>query len=189
MSGLVVTFVLSNSTMLKLIYHRVGSFVAVAMATVLMQLVAIQVLKADKPNNNPLNRTVNVKGETALKYTGTAGGAMEVAVNALAKRTAAKNSSKTQLATDTSKKESRILFARVASDVFSARVELANDESQTEIGIYNMLGKKMMDIHRGALSHGQHDFTLNVPEVPDGVYICIMQGSDFRRAEKFFISR
>lgn len=169
--------------------HRIPSLFAVVTAVLCVQLVAFQVLKADKPNNNPVSRTVNVKGETALKYTGTAGGAMEVAVSALAKRTATKSASKTQASADTIKKESKILFARVASDVFTARVELANDENQAEIGIYNMLGKKMTDIHRGALAHGQHDFSLNVPEIPDGVYICIMQGSDFRRAEKFYISR
>ncbi|NQW31059.1 MAG: T9SS type A sorting domain-containing protein [Ignavibacteria bacterium] len=169
-------------------HHRINSIFAVAIAVAFLQLIAFHVVKADKPNN-PVTRTVNVKGETALRYTGTAGGAMEVAVTALAKRTAVKSAAKTQISADTAKRESRILFARVASDVFNARVELVNDENQTEIGIYNMLGKKMMDVHKGGLSRGQHDFALNVPELPDGVYICIMQGSDFRRAEKFYLSR
>jgi len=103
--------------------------------------------------------------------------------------TTAPSTARLTIGADSSRKESRIIFARATADVFSTRVELAADENQIEVGIYNMLGKKVQDVYRGAASRGQHDYSQPVSDLPEGVYICIMQGSDFRRAEKFYLSR
>lgn len=90
---------------------------------------------------------------------------------------------------DTLRKENRFLFVRAASEVLTVRVELARDEAQVEIGVYNMLGKKIMDVHRGATGRGIHEYTTAIQDLPEGVYVCVMQGADFRKAEKFYLSR
>jgi len=90
---------------------------------------------------------------------------------------------------DTVRKENRFLFVRAASEVLTVRIELARDESQVEIGVYNMLGKKIMDVHRGATARGIHEYTTAIQDLPEGVYVCVMQGADFRKAEKFYLSR
>lgn len=90
---------------------------------------------------------------------------------------------------DTSRTSSRILSARATSDVFTVRVELLRDEPQVDIGLYNMLGKKVQDVYKGGAARGTHEYTAQVSDLPEGVYICIMQGGDFRRAEKFYLSR
>lgn len=90
---------------------------------------------------------------------------------------------------DTVRKENRFLFVRAASEVLTVRIELARDEAQVEIGVYNMLGKKIMDVHRGSTARGIHEYTTAIQDLPEGVYVCVMQGADFRKAEKFYLSR
>jgi hypothetical protein len=90
---------------------------------------------------------------------------------------------------DSSVAPPRIVSARVSSEVFTTRVELASDESLVEISIFNMLGKRVMDVYKGASSRGVHEHTQSISELPDGVYMCVMQGANFRKAEKFFFNR
>jgi hypothetical protein len=46
-----------------------------------------------------------------------------------------------------------------------------------------------MDVYKGASARGQHEYSQSVSELPDGVYICILQGDNFRKAEKFYFRR
>lgn len=89
---------------------------------------------------------------------------------------------------DSSRRDNRIVTARATSDVVTVRIELA-DETSVDVGVYNMLGKKVLDVFRGTAPKGISDYTSPVGDMPEGVYICILQGSDFRRAEKFYLSR
>ena len=85
---------------------------------------------------------------TAIKAlkAGTTEGAVEATLRALANRqtSTSKTSGKGAQATaDTNvRRESKILFARATSDVFTTKIDLVDDEQQVELGIYNMLGKK-----------------------------------------------
>ena len=90
---------------------------------------------------------------------------------------------------DTAIAPPRIVSTRVSSEVFTTRVELASDESLVEISIFNMLGKRVMEVYKGASSRGVHEHTQSISELPDGVYMCVMQGANFRKAEKFFFNR
>lgn len=117
-------------------------------------------------------------------------GAVIASVKAVAGRTKAMAKvAKAPVSNDTAARENRILFARAASDLFSTRIELMGDEPLIEVGIYNMLGKRVMDVYKGASGRGQHDFSQSVSELPEGVYICILQGDNFRKAEKFYFRR
>ncbi|MBU3700254.1 MAG: T9SS type A sorting domain-containing protein [Candidatus Kapabacteria bacterium] len=96
---------------------------------------------------------------------------------------------KTNTGRDSAIAPPRIVSTRVSAEVFSARVELAGDESLVDIAIYNMLGKRVMDVFKGASARGLHEHTQSISELPEGVYMCVMQGSNFRKAEKFFFNR
>jgi len=127
---------------------------------------------------------------SAMKYGSVGSGAAEVAVTAMGRQVAATGiAKKTNVASDTGKRDNKIIFVRATADVFTVRVELVNDEPNLELGMYNMLGKKMADIYRGPATRGEHEYTLPISEMPEGVYICIMQASNSRRAEKFYLSR
>lgn len=96
---------------------------------------------------------------------------------------------KTAAGRDSSIGAPRIISTRVAAEVFTAKVEIASDESLVDIAIFNMLGKRVMEVYKGASSRGIHEHTQSVSDLPEGVYMCVMQGNNFRKAEKFFFSR
>lgn len=100
-----------------------------------------------------------------------------------------RSQSRTAAGRDTSIGAPRIISTRVAAEVFTARVEMASDEPLVDIAIFNMLGKRVMDVYKGASARGIHEHTQSVSDLPEGVYMCVMQGNNFRKAEKFFFSR
>jgi len=118
-------------------------------------------------------------------------GAAETIVAALGKQpgTAAPATQRTNVSRDTASNDNRIVSARASSDVFTALVNLTSDQTRIEVGIYNMLGKKMADVFAGSASRGEHEYTTPVSDLPEGVYVCILQGDNFRRAAKFYLSR
>lgn len=118
------------------------------------------------------------------------GNAVSTTIRALGSvRPAQRPQQRVMVGNDTLRKENRFLFVRAASEILTVRVELARDEAQVEIGVYNMLGKKIMDVHRGTTGRGIHEYTTAIQDLPEGVYVCVMQGADFRKAEKFYLSR
>jgi len=120
-----------------------------------------------------------------------ANGTVYASVKAVASRTKAlaKTTGKVNTGNDSTGRDNRILFVRASGDVLTSRIELATEEPLIEIGIYNMLGKRVMDVYKGASGRGQQEFTQSLAELPDGVYICILQGDNFRKAEKFYFRR
>lgn len=90
---------------------------------------------------------------------------------------------------DTAASENKIVSTVATADVFTTVVSVAAAQTKLDIGIYNMLGKRMADVYTGGVARGMHEFTTPITQLPDGVYICIMQGSNFRRASKFYLSR
>lgn len=96
---------------------------------------------------------------------------------------------KTASGRDSSISAPRIISTRVSAEVFTAKVEMASDEPLVDIAIFNMLGKRVMEVYKGASSRGIHEHTQSVSDLPEGVYMCVMQGNNFRKAEKFFFSR
>ena len=122
-------------------------------------------------------------------YSGAVEATLMVAARGSKTATSAGKTQRTQIGADSSQRESRIVYVRVTSDVFAVRLELEEDEQTVDLGIYNMLGKKVHDVYRGYASRGMHDYSVPISDLPEGVYICIAQGSGFRRAEKFYLWR
>lgn len=149
--------------------------------------------KSKKVSSKPTS-SKDKKAAAVIKYGTPYTGAVEAlsAAERGSKSTTTTSSNKTprtQNGADSSQRESRIVSVRASSDVFAVRIELAEDEQTIDIGIYNMLGKKVHDVYRGYASDGMHDYSVPISDLPEGVYICIAQGSGFRRAEKFYLSR
>ncbi len=170
--------------MLTLKHHiaaRVLLFLAVVLACGLLSTPAL----ADKAKKNTAKPNVSA---SAIRLSSPTLNAADIVVNALGQRSQ-KQTPKTSLTADTARGESKILFVRATSDVVTVKVDIANDQPSADIGIFNMLGKRMMDVHRGPVSRGEHEYTSSISDLPEGVYICILQGSNFRRAEKFYLSR
>lgn len=176
-------------------FHHIRTTIATLGVLTLVLAVSATHLFADEAKRAASARAESVKersAKAATSYATPLSGAVSTTMRALGSQrpqAGPKVSAKVNVGADTTRKENRVIFARAAADVFTARIEVALDEQLIEVGIYNMLGKKVMDVYKGSASRGIHDYTQPIPDLPEGVYICIMQGNDFRKAEKFFLSR
>lgn len=139
---------------------------------------------ADKAKSLPKNKSaVSVPARLANPVTS----AVDAVVTALGQKAAPKP--KVTVANDTTRSESKIVSVRATGDVLTAKVDLASEQPQIDVAIFNMLGKRMSDVFRGPASKGEHEYVSSISDLPEGVYICILQGNNFRRAEKFYLSR
>ena len=152
--------------------------------TVIITMIAgSSVALADKAKS--VKQRSAVSASTRLNTPGL--NAVDAVVTALGQKASSK--AKTNGANDTSKTESRIVSVHATSDVITAKIDLATEQPQVDVAIFNMLGKRMSEIYRGPASRGEHEYVSSISDLPEGVYICILQGSNFRRAEKFYLSR
>lgn len=94
---------------------------------------------------------------------------------------------------DSSRRISRIVGIQLdpASDELTVRLELSENQSWLEIALFNMLGKRVKDIFRGQTTADIpiRDFSASISDLPNGLYIVSVQGSNVRLADKVFISR
>lgn len=160
-------------------------------------------LKADRAKRTSIPKAGAVSSSSVLRYSTPLYGALEATFLALnqagtkksapaaaASASTVQQASKTHVRdADTSRRDNKIVFARAAADQFTTKIDLVDEQTSIDVGIYNMLGKKVIDVYRGGASKGPHDYTVGVSDLPEGVYICILQGENFRRAEKFYLSR
>jgi len=83
----------------------------------------------------------------------------------------------------------RIKSIKETKDGLLLTVELADDQQNLIVSAYNLLGKKVLDIYHGGEKAGVKEYPLNTNSIPSGIYICVVQGDNFRLAEKFFVSK
>ncbi len=179
---------------MRFLSHHMGNVIR---ATVLaaMLLTSVGTAFADKARRPATGKTESAKdrsAKTAATYATPVNGAVSTAVRVIGSgrtQNAGRQQTRVNVGADTAKRENRIVFARASADVFTARIELMNDEQNLDVGIYNMLGKKVLDVYKGYAGRGPHEYTAAIQDLPEGVYICIVQGSDFRKAEKFYFNR
>lgn len=95
---------------------------------------------------------------------------------------------------DTSKSLNKI--TRVWSngeDRFVVRVELASGyNGEIQLSVFNILGKEVIDIYKGQVSSNPtntYEYEFMSSNLPNGIYLCILNGRNFRDAEKFIVSR
>ena len=91
---------------------------------------------------------------------------------------------------DTSKPNKIIGIRESSGGLYLLEMDVAENQQNLQIGIYNLLGKKVLDVHQGTEYSGKSKlFDMNVQGIPNGIYMCIAQGDNFRLAEIFYISR
>lgn len=72
---------------------------------------------------------------------------------------------------------------------FYVEIKLKEDLIPIKIQIFNMLGNLVKDVHNGTVVGKEVEFNFDATNLPNGFYLCILQGPNFRDAEKFTISR
>lgn len=92
-------------------------------------------------------------------------------------------------ATDTTAKaENRIKSIRSQGDYYKLELEVIDLEQNIQISVFNLLAKKVLDVHNGKpYRDGLYD--INTRNLPNGLYICVVQGLNFRLTERFVVSR
>ena len=134
--------------------------------------IPLKVMQYGSPGFGPADMIVNAVGKVARPHTEPASKPAKVA-----------NSR------DTSANDNKIVSTVATADVFTAVISLSSTQAKLDVGIYNMLGKRMADVYTGSAGRGSFEFSTPISQLPEGVYICIVQGSNFRRAAKFYLSR
>ena len=93
---------------------------------------------------------------------------------------------------DTSQVKNRIESIRDGGDIFYLYLELADHESTIKITVYNMLGKKVRDVYEGIPYPNGVPYEISIvgpPSLPNGVYLCVVVGKNFRLRDKFVVAR
>ncbi|MGE5479726.1 MAG: T9SS type A sorting domain-containing protein [Chloroflexota bacterium] len=90
---------------------------------------------------------------------------------------------------DTNGRENRIDVIDRDGDSYIIMIELTDWNSDIKLNIYNMLGKEVYQVHNGPPKGRGYQYRIPSGAIQNGVYICVLQGKNFRDAEKFIISR
>ncbi len=83
----------------------------------------------------------------------------------------------------------RIVNTYAQNDVYTINVELVENNDNLRISLFNLLGKKVLDIYSGEASAGTLKREFNVSSVPKGMYLCVVRGDRFQLTEKLVLSR
>ncbi|GAB4366612.1 MAG: hypothetical protein Kow0042_06600 [Calditrichia bacterium] len=62
-----------------------------------------------------------------------------------------------------------------------------NKREELSVTLYDITGRKVMNIHKGILNRGTHQFRFDASRLPSGVYICQFSGPGIRAARKFLL--
>ncbi len=90
---------------------------------------------------------------------------------------------------DSLPRENRIQSIRETADGHVVTVELAVEQNRLDIGVYNLLGKRVVTVYQGKAAAGIREYPIPTGGLPNGIYICLVQGDGFRLAQKFVLSR
>lgn len=75
-----------------------------------------------------------------------------------------------------------------SEDVFKVKLELQDKDTEIKLSIFNILGKEVFEIYNGKpLNSNEYEFLSS--NLPNGIYLCILTGRNFRDAAKFIVSR
>lgn len=66
---------------------------------------------------------------------------------------------------------------------------LSEGDQRIQMVVYNLLGKIVMEPQYISQSKGEYDHNFSIANLPNGVYLCVLTGKNFRIKEKFVISR
>ncbi len=104
---------------------------------------------------------------------------------------AQEKSYRTRIEQDTNRKDNRIESLRENLDQtkFYLYIELLDYKQRVSVQVFNMLGKKVLDTYDGKAKEAGDYYEMDVSLLPNGVYLCMVVGSNFKLREKFVISK
>lgn len=107
------------------------------------------------------------------------------------KITTRKNDPKISNDTTNASKANKILSIRESErgDKFYIYIQVENPEQEIKIMVYNLLGKKVLDVYEGKPKDQSQPYELNVSELPKGIFLLVVIGENFRLREKIVITR
>ncbi|MBX3042607.1 MAG: T9SS type A sorting domain-containing protein [Candidatus Kapabacteria bacterium] len=88
--------------------------------------------------------------------------------------------------TITSTKITKVWYTQAELNVEVYQVQ---KQQNITITVYNMLGKEVLEVFKGISSTRTEEVYSATFNLPNGIYICVLQGNTFRDSEKFIISR
>ncbi|MCK5742611.1 MAG: T9SS type A sorting domain-containing protein [Chlorobi bacterium] len=90
---------------------------------------------------------------------------------------------------DTSSQENKIISIIEQSDgTQKLTLQLEDNDQSVDIKVYNMIGKKVADVHSGS-QLPNNEYTIESGRLPNGVYLCVVVGRNIRLVGKFIVSR
>jgi len=91
----------------------------------------------------------------------------------------------------TGNKENRIVSIRPNNrgDLLEVKLSVVETDQNIQFLVYNLLGKIVLGPYDSTPSGNDYSYFINVSSLPNGVYLCVVIGRNFRLREKFIISR
>jgi len=68
-------------------------------------------------------------------------------------------------------------------------LEIENPEQKIKIIVYNLLGKKVLDIYEGKPKDPSQPYEFSVAELPKGIFLLVVVGDNFRLREKLVVTK
>lgn len=92
---------------------------------------------------------------------------------------------------DTALKANRILSIQESEkgDKILIFIEVEKKEQNIKIVIYNLLGKKVLDLYDGQPKEPNQPYELITSDLPKGIFLIVVSGDNFRLRDKLIISR
>lgn len=95
-----------------------------------------------------------------------------------------------KVVSDTSGTRNKITVLRPFQDYHILKIELVEYGKSIKINVYNLLGKKVLDVFEGVPSENKdYPYRIDSYKLPNGVYICAVYGDGFKVTEKFIVAR
>lgn len=92
---------------------------------------------------------------------------------------------------DTISRKNRIVSIQEADrgDKMAIYLEIENPDKEIKIIVYNLLGKKVLDIFEGKPKPSTQPYEFSVSELPKGIFLLVVVGDNFRLREKLVITK
>lgn len=74
-------------------------------------------------------------------------------------------------------------------DKMAVYLEIENPEQKIKIIVYNLLGKKVLDIYEGKPKEPSQPYEFSVSELPKGIFLLVVVGENFRLREKLVVTK
>lgn len=88
-------------------------------------------------------------------------------------------------------KSNRIIAIREVDkgDKMAIYLQVENKEQRIRIWIYNLLGKKVLEVYDGKPKDPTQPYEFSTNELPKGIFLLVVYGDNFRLREKLVITK